>query len=332
MIKYLVIRFSSIGDIVLTSPVIRCLKEQVEDSEIHYLTRPAYLNILKENPHITKVHALEDNMNTTVASLKNENFDYIIDLQNNFRSLNIKRSLKKMYFTVHKQNIKKWLMVNLKINTFSIKHIVERYLDTVRIFDVVNDEKGLDYYIPDEDEIDTGIFPDSFKQGYIVLVTGAKHHTKKLEVNQLINIARDLKYPLVLSGGMEDRDTGKIISDALADRLIFNGCGTWNINQSASVIRQSVCIITHDTGMMHIAAAFKKPIVTVWGNTTPAFGMSAYIPDNLSVNFEVSGLKCRPCSKLGKKACPKDHFRCMRDHNTGTIAETANRLFSGSAQ
>src|SRR6056297_2802800 len=109
MVKFLVIRFSSIGDIVLTTPVVRGLHLQVEGAEIHYLTKPGYASLLTANPYITKVHTLAEHLPDTVTTLKTEEFDYIIDLQNNLRSLQIKRALKRMYFTVHKLNLKKWL-------------------------------------------------------------------------------------------------------------------------------------------------------------------------------------------------------------------------------
>jgi ADP-heptose:LPS heptosyltransferase len=123
------------------------------------------------------------------------------------------------------------------------------------------------------------------------------------------------------------KDDGEKIKISLPQKSIYNGCGLWSINQSASVISQSNCVIAPDTGMMHVAAAFKKKIITIWGNTTPRFGMYSYLPDSQSIDFEVENLKCRPCSKLGKDTCPKKHFKCMTEHDSGKIAEVANKLF-----
>lgn len=327
MVKFLVIRFSSIGDIVLTSPLVRCLKNQVENTEIHFLVKPAFTEILKGNPHITKIHELSRIQNETVAVLKEENFDYILDLQNNVRSINIKRTLKRMYFTVDKLNLKKWLLVNFRINRMPGIHIVDRYLATVKVFDVLNDNKGLDYFIPENEKIPISRLPNLFHKGFIVLVMGAKHNTKKLPPEKLIEIAGELEHPLILIGGKEDEQEGELLIAALPEKPIFNGCGKWTINESASVIQHSECVITHDTGMMHIAAAFKKRIITIWGNTIPLFGMYAYQANPKSIDFEVNGLRCRPCSKLGKKSCPRKHFRCMADQDTGRIARAANDLF-----
>lgn len=327
MVKYLVIRFSSIGDIVLTTPLIRSLKEQVENAEVHFLTKKQFAPILQANPYIKKVHLLADNSQQTIHDLKKEQFDYVLDLQNGIRSVNIKRSLKRMYFTVNKLNIRKWLMVNFKVNRLPDKHIVDRYLETVKFFDVKNDKKGLDYFIPDEDLIDHGSLPEAIKKGYIALVIGAQHATKRLPTEQLILLITKLKYPVLFVGGPEDNTRAEEIIQASPNATIYNACGKYSINQSASVIQQSNCVITNDTGMMHIAAAFKKRIITIWGNTIRDFGMYAHLPGEGSVDFEVNDLSCRPCSKLGFEKCPKKHFDCMMKQDISSIASKANLLF-----
>lgn len=328
MVKFLVIRFSSIGDIVLTTPLVRALKTQVDEADVHFLTKPAYREILSSNPYLSKVHTLSENTTRTVAVLKEESFDYIIDLQNNIRSLRIKRALRRMYFTVNKLNLLKWLLVNFRINRMPDLHIVDRYMATARLFDVKDDGKGLDYFIREDETVPIAALPEKFQSGYAVFAIGAKHETKKMPEEKLISLIPGIRLPVILVGGPEDREAGSRITNALSGLPVYNGCGTWSVNGSASVIRNSLGVITHDTGMMHIAAAFRKKIITVWGNTVPAFGMYAYRPDPDSVSFEVEGLSCRPCSKLGKKTCPKKHFRCMTEQDPGKIAESAHRLFS----
>ncbi len=327
MVKYLVIRFSSIGDIVLTTPLIRCLKKQVEGAEVHFLTKKQFVPILSANPYLDKIHVLADNSQKTIHELKHEQFDYILDLQNSIRSVNIKRSLKRMYFTVNKINLKKWLMVNFKINKLPDKHITDRYIETARLFDVQRDGKGLDYFIPEEDRLTKDLLPDYCQNGFISLVIGAQHSTKRMPGEQLTKLVGMLKHPVILVGGPEDKDRSDQVIQACPDAQIFSACGKYSINQSASLIEQSNCVISNDTGMMHIAAAFKKKVITTWGNTIPEFGMYAYLPGEGSVDFEVPGLSCRPCSKLGFDKCPKKHFNCMQQQNIPAIAEAANRLF-----
>ena len=145
-LKILIIRFSSIGDIVLTTPVIRCIKQQLPNVEIHYLTKRNFKSILSSNPNIDKLHLLEETLSATISSLKAEKFDLIIDLHHNLRTLIIKIKLGVKSSSFDKLNWQKWLLVNLKINRMPDVHLVDRYFATVRFLGVKNDEKALDYY------------------------------------------------------------------------------------------------------------------------------------------------------------------------------------------
>jgi ADP-heptose:LPS heptosyltransferase len=317
MKKILIIRFSSIGDIVLTTPVVRCLKLQLPDTEIHYLSKKSFQSILENNPYITKVHTIEKDIKEIADVLKKENFDCIVDLHNNLRSLHIKGILRKPATVFKKLNFKKWLLVNFKTNVMPAVHVVDRYMQTIEKFGIKNDQKGLDYFIPKKDEVSTQTFPVTHQNGYIGFVIGAKHFTKQLPIEKIISICKKLNQPIILLGGKEDAERGELISKAVGS-AIYNACGVYNLNQSASIIRQATKIISHDTGLMHIAAAFQKEIISVWGNTVPAFGFSPYLPAPASKMVEVQGLSCRPCSKIGYDQCPKGHFKCMKE-----IDETA---------
>jgi len=332
MIKFLIVRFSSIGDIILTTPVIRHLKQQVEESEIHYLTKSDFTSILEANPYVDHVHSLNGNMSAIIKELKIVGIDYIIDLHRNTRSARIKFGLKRMDFSVNKLNIKKWLYVNLKINRLPDLHLVDRNLDTIRSFISGKDERGLDYFIPDEYRVPLSSLPPEYQKGYIGLAVGAQHQTKKLPVESLIELCSKLSFPVIILGSEADINTGNVIKRNLPGKNILNTSGMYNIHQSASLVKQATLLITHDTGLMHIGAAFKKKIISVWGNTVPAFGMYPYNADPLSAVFEVPDLKCRPCSKIGYQKCPKKHFRCMIDQDISGIARTANRLLQVTAQ
>lgn len=311
---------------MLTTPVLRCLKEQVEDAELHFLTKKEFLPVIRANPFIDKIHILDGNMHALLQSLKVEQFDYIIDLHRNLRSLRVKSSLRIMSFTVDKINFAKFLMIRFKINRLPDKHIVDRYMETVSVFDVTNDGKGLDYFIPPKDEVELSSLPGSFRNGYVAFVIGAMHGTKQMPLGKMINICRELDLPVILLGGQREKWMGKEI-DAQTGDQVLNTCGQYNINQSASLIRQSRVVITHDTGLMHIAAAFHKKILSVWGHTIPAFGMYPYLPDRASKIFEVTGLPCRPCTKIGRKKCPRGHFRCMNDIDHTEIVRTARKIY-----
>lgn len=326
MVKFLVIRFSSIGDIVLTTPVVRCLKNQVEGAEVHYLTKRSFSSILAHNPYIDKVHVLEDSLGKVIQELKKENFDYIIDLHHNLRSSIVKSRLRILAFSFKKLNIEKWLMVKFKINKLPEKHIVDRYFETLRLFDVENDQKGLDFFVEPADEIDICTLPETHLQGYIGFVIGAKHNTKKLPAPKIISLIKKMNLPVVLLGGKEDIAEAETISSQ-TNGLCFDACGKYNLGQSASLVRQANLIITHDTGLMHIASAFHKKIISVWGNTIPQFGMYPYLPAPDSQVMEVNGLKCRPCSKIGYPACPLKHFNCMNLQDEEKIEGLVKKMF-----
>ena len=312
MQKILIIRFSSIGDIILTTPVIRCLKQQQPDTEIHYVTKNAFKTLLDNNPYLHKVHGIEKDITEIVSVLKEENFDAIVDLHNNLRSLQLKYQLRKPATVFKKLNFRKWLLVRFKINIMPPLHVVDRYMQTVAHWGIQNDYKGLDYFIPVKDEVNIQNLPITHQNGYIGFVIGAKHFTKQLPVEKVISICQKLNQPLVLLGGKEDRERGEIISKSVGP-LIYNACGIYNLNQAASLVKQATRILSHDTGLMHIAAAFKKEIISVWGNTVPAFGFTPYGASPSSKIVEVTGLSCRPCSKIGYDKCPKGHFKCMRE-------------------
>lgn len=310
-LKVLIIRFSSIGDIVLTSPVVRCLKTQRPDVEVHYLTKKDYAWLLNDNPYIDKLHLLEGNLWKKIIELRKEQFDIVIDLHNNLRTLQIKTGLGVQSHSFNKLNWEKWLLVNLKINALPNVHIVDRYMETVRSLGIKNDNRGLDYFIPYRDIFEREWLPQTHQKGYVAFAIGGQHETKKLPVKRMIELCQKINYPIVLLGGKEDLINGQAIEQALGNELILNACGKYNFNQSASVVQQADIVFTHDTGLMHVAAAFKKKVYSIWGNTIPDFGMYPY--QTQFVLLENHRLRCRPCSKIGHNKCPHGHFKCMNE-------------------
>lgn len=311
-VKILIIRLSSIGDIVLTSLVVRCLKNQIENAEIHFVSKRQYVCILKSNPYIDKVHALEENLGDLIQEIASEKFDYIIDLHNNFRSARLKRNIKAKSFSVNKLNWHKMLLIRFKINRLPHKHIVDRYIETAAPLHIINDGKGLDYFIPEKDEFKKANLPAPFQNGYVAFVIAGTYATKKLPVEKISEICQKTNFPVILLGGKTEFDEGeKVLSQSKGN--VLNYAGKISLNKSASLVRDAKVVLTNDTGLMHIAAAYKKKILSFWGNTVADFGMTPYLPDPASKQLEVEHLKCRPCSKLGFQKCPKKHFKCMNE-------------------
>ncbi len=317
--KVLIVRFSSIGDIVLTTPVVRCLKQQVDNIEIHYLTKNNFISVIENNPYIDKIHTIGNDLKSLIPLLKQENFDLVIDLHHNVRTLRLKYFLGKKSVSFNKLNWKKFLITTFKINKLPKQHIVDRYLETINFLGVLNDNKGLDYFISSKDEVDiASMLPVHYLNGYYALVIGGSYYTKQIPINKLKQICEKSSLPLVLLGGKEDVDVASELHKAFPTQTL-NMCGKMSLNQSASIIKQSKKVITSDTGLLLIAAAYKKDIISIWGNTIPEFGMGPYMAGDDSQIVEVNHLSCRPCSKLGYRKCPKGHFKCMNEIDLSPI-------------
>jgi len=332
-VKVLIIRFSSIGDIVLTTPVIRCLKQQIPGVSIHYFTKLQYKDIVANNPYIDKVHYLRDYLGPAIEELKKEKFDYVIDLHHNLRTWRVKKALATKSYSFDKLNFKKWLLVNFKINLMPDKSIVERYVATVKPLGVKNDTMGLDYFIPESVKLKRDDIPMSHWLGYAVCVIGGSYFTKKLPIEQWKKFCDRVPFPVILMGGAEDKEDGRSI--AASDPVkIYNSCGKFSLNESAELIKHAKIVVSNDTGLMHIAAAFQKPVISFWGNTSPTMGMFPYYGYNnlgerialQSKIFENISLNCHPCSKIGYNKCPKGHFKCMNELNMTDVVEIFKKI------
>jgi heptosyltransferase-2 len=319
-VKILLIRFSSIGDIVLTSPVSRILKTQVPGIIVHYLTRKKFKSLLEFDPFIDQIHLFDENLGFIINELKKEKFDLILDLHNNLRSRVISLAINRPTVHFPKENILKWLYVRFKKDYLPHTHIVDRYLKTAEILGVVNDNQGLGFYPCDCESVTETDLPEAFRnKKFIIFSIGGTHSTKRMPAKKWNEILSWIPAPVIIIGGKEDQEAGEQIvgeNPGFPGQHIWNACGQFSIGGSSYLIRMSSLVITHDTGMMHIAAAFKKPTVAIWGNTTPRLGMYPYQTEYISL--EVNDLPCRPCSKIGFSACPEVHFQCMEKQNTGS--------------
>ena len=313
--KILVIRFSSIGDNVLITPVLRCLNEQIVDAEIHVLVKPAFAMVHLNNPHVSKVWLWEKGV---MQRLKEEHFDHIVDLHHNLRSLRVKLALRRPSTSFPKLNLEKLLLVRFGINHLPQKHVVDRYFEAIESIGVKNDGKGLDYFIAKQQELENADIPMSHWAGYVACVIGGSYATKQLPASKWIEFCALSNYPIILLGGAEDRSLGEQIAQEFPVR-VYNACGKFSLNESAYLISKARVVVSNDTGLMHVAAAYQKPIVSLWGNTSPEMGMYPYFDYNnvqerqssKLIILENKDLHCHPCSKMGYAQCPKKHFRCM---------------------
>ncbi len=327
--KVLVIRFSSIGDIVLTTPVYRGLKKQI-DAEVHLLTKIAFAMTVKHNPYIDKIHTIEKDIDEVIDGLLAEKYDYVIDLHNNLRTLRTKRKLKIPGTSFNKLNIQKWLLTNFKTDYMGDEpHIVYRYMAAANALGVEYDGQGMDFFIADEDVVDVaGETEGILEPGkYVSLAIGASMPTKAFVREQLGQLLTLISLPVAILGGPAELELGEALADSF-DHVV-NFAGKTSLQGSASVLRQSSVLIAPDTGLMHMAAALDHPVISIWGNTVPRFGMTPFYKDDSETKWhivEVEGLKCRPCSKIGYNKCPKRHFKCILELDINRIAELANGI------
>ena len=313
MKKALLIRLSSIGDIVLTSPVVRCLKKQL-NCEVHYLTKGRYGEILACSPYIDKHWQYEED--GLSDKLRKEAFDLVLDLHKNLRTKSLIRKLKPEHWvSFDKLNVKKWIYVRTKWNLLPDKHLVDRYFEAVQPLAIKNDGKGLDYFLPEDDSLSLPPLPDD----YAVIVLGAAHKTKMPELELWLSATRNSHFQFVLIGTEAEQKIAQKLAESRSNCL--NLCSTTSLHGSAAVIRKARLVLTPDTGMMHVAAAFERNIISIWGNTDPAFGMYPYFPDNTHATDRKLQkiIACRPCSKIGSSHCPRKHFHCMRQQDLGLL-------------
>jgi ADP-heptose:LPS heptosyltransferase len=325
--KILLIRLSSIGDIVLTSPVARCIRTQRPDCEVHFATKAAYADLVRFDPHVSDVHEFRGDGPDLIRRLRAERFDMVVDLHASVRTWWLTRALGRPTITYCKHRVARWLRVTLRLNTLPTDHVVDRYVAPLEALGVRNDGLGLALHIPPERCADPSHLPESHRRGYVALAVGAAHATKRLPLHRLIGIAQELERPVVLIGGPGDAAVAAQIADAVGHR-VHNAVGRYDLLASASLLRDAAAVIAHDSAAMHIAAAFQRPVVSVWGSTIPAFGMGPYLPQHpeRAAIVEVPSVACRPCTTIGRARCPKGHLRCLELHDHVQIAQLARAM------
>ena len=312
-LKILIIRFSSIGDIILTTPIIRCLKKQL-NADIDFLIKNQYSSLLHANPNINKIISLRNNTKSTLEILRSNKYDIVIDLQNNFRSLKFRLGLGVKSYVYSKQNFKRWVLIYFGIDLLK-NHIVDRYFQAVANLKVYNDNKGIDFFIKDTPKIDFNV-----NQDYICWCIGSAHNRKKLSALQISRAISKIDLPLVFLGGDQDKEISIKIMQSSKSKNIYDLCGVTTIEESAYIIKKSQLVLTNDTGMMHIASAFSNPIISFWGCTKPSLGFGVYNASKESRNI-ITPISKRPCSKHGKY-CRFQSKGCIKEIDSKTISES----------
>ena len=301
--KILIIRFSAIGDIVLTTPVMRALKQWNSDVEIHYITKKQNIGLLEGHPSVDHLHAWDDGV---PAALQHQTFDLILDLHNNWRSWRIRWALKGPVKTFYKANWERFLWVHLGIKK-RFPTAVDRYLKTILHLGI---EGNFPLFFPNTLEPQKLHEPTEWKGTYQVMVLGAAHATKRIPEDKML-LWMNPQDRWIFVGGPGEQEQGERLA-AKNPTTWVNAAGLCSFRESAWILEHASHIIAGDTGMMHLACAFPVPLTVVWGSTSGDLGMPA-LSQAAVTNKIVPNLDCWPCTKRGKDRCPKGHFRCMTE-------------------
>ena len=300
--------------------MIRALHKQL-NAELHFVTKTRYAELLKHSPYLEQVHTLESDINELTKDLKELAFDHVIDLHKNWRSKKLIRALGRKHSSYNKRSIDRWILVHLKIDRLKNQHIVDRYFTAVQFLNVKNDNAGLDLFFSDASQLPTELK----EKDYAVVVIGTQHATKDIPEKLIVDTLDKLKVRIVLVGGKEHLDSGLKI-EAESTCHILNYVGKTDLLTSAKIIEHAQYVIAPDTGMMHIAAALKKPLVAIYGSTSSKLGFTPYLAQIPFAIVENTSLSCRPCTKMGRDVCPKGHFNCMNELKSNTIVEKISSL------
>jgi len=303
----LIVRLSSLGDVLLATPLLRSLRKQNPSLQIDFLVRAEYAELLSLNPNISSLHLFSRNdveNKKLKIKLMEMRYDCIIDLQNNLRSKILLNNLDSEVFTFNKKRFEKVLLVHMKINLLKeAAQIPVRYAETVPGFQL--DNEGLDLFLP------ANVLPRiSANQKYVGLCPGARHFSKRWPKENFISLGKKLReegFPVALFGGKSDLEICAEIAEAIPGSIDLSTDD--KILQIARDMQQCKAIVCNDSGLMHTACAVKVPVVAIYGSTVREFGFTPYGCKNIIL--ENNSVSCRPCSHIGKKKCPQKHFRCM---------------------
>jgi lipopolysaccharide heptosyltransferase II len=335
--KILVIRASSIGDILLATPLVRLLRQRFQKAQIDFVVKTQFADVLRSNPHIDNLYRL-DTKNGRIGlkqirkELCSNGYDLVVDIHNNFRSSYLRRQKGARIVTLRKYKFYRFLLVQFGWNIYrNIKPVYQRYIETVADYGIVDDNRGLEFFT-DQDEqkqIDEMLRQRGF-QGErltICMAPGASKETKRWPVERFANVAEQLiakhNAQIILLGDNHDAELTEKITASLGDEVI-DLAGHLDIMQAACALSRADVALTNDSGLMHLATALGKPTVAVFGSTVRELGFFPVGENNIVV--ENNSISCRPCTHIGRHKCPKKHFKCMMDISAAAVLDALEQV------
>jgi lipopolysaccharide heptosyltransferase II len=317
--------------VLLTTPLIRLIKNRFPESKIHFVTYERNVDILKHNLHLHRIIALSEKSVENVRNLiervsGTKDFDVIIDLQNTLKTRLITGALVGKVLRFNKRRLIKFKMVYLKYKPKEYELIPDLYIKTANQLGIDTDNMGLEFWLPSDNESGTYLSEKKIPDNCFGIAPGAYHYTKRFPLDKFIDIAKrlinDYEFEVILLGGQSDKE----ICDEIHKQLptCKNYAGRTTLVETSEYISKCRLVISNDTSIMHIAAARQIPVVAIYGSTIPELGFTPYKCIHRIVEAEVP---CRPCTHYGRRKCPQGHFKCMNDISVDTIMNEVRELF-----
>ena len=333
--RILIIRLSSFGDILLSTPLIRQIRKKFPDTVIDFAVRGKFSGILTDNPHLNNLHILQEpadfgTLKDYAERIKSVNYDIVIDIHKNFRSKYISSKSGADIYTWRLPRVKRWLLVNLKWNMLTeYPPVPLRYLSAVEELGVADDGEGLEFFFSDDSrqKAET-IHRDKNIQKSAVLAPGSRWFTKQWGVEKYIEIGKKLLNSnldsIIILGSKDEQTICHDVCIGIGEHC-YNFAGETDFDLAGALIAKSDVFIGNDSGLGHLAAAVKTPSVIIFGCTVKEFGF--FLFRNKSVVLEANA-KCRPCSHIGRSSCPKKHFKCMENISVDDCLKAVRNFFS----
>jgi len=329
--KILVIRFSAIGDIILTTPVIRALKKQYPNAEIHYLTKKRHVDLVKYNPYLNRVITFDPehtSLYSLIVQLRQQQYDWVIDLHKNLRSTMIRTFLSAKRTTTYTKGYwRRFLLIQFKYQSAKpYSHVIDKYFSRIKKYGVNNDQQGTEVFYPRE--LKEGIKKLFSLSGneIVAICPGASYFTKRWTKDGFEEVGRALikeGKKVVCLGAESEKELCEGIAHAIGARSL---AGKLNLLEAAYVLQSSSLAITNDSGLLHLAESQNTPVVAIFGSTVEELGFFSSLKESVIVqNKEIN---CRPCHGKGKNKCPKSHFNCMKKNDKKQVLSEVFRILA----
>ncbi len=340
--KILIIRFSSLGDVILASPLIRVLRQAYPEARIDFAVKSEFSDVLRFNQNLSTIlelgSPLREELRALAIRVRSIGYDLILDIHNSLRSRYLRLSARaRAVNVVNKRILARLALVNLKRNFYrGTVSVPERYLETVKRYGVSDDGAGLEVEVPGETAEAVRAMLGKYELDRYPTVVGlvpmAKHFTKQWPSERFVEFgvqfARRNKSKIILFGPREGTDTcgdiAQMINAEVGSTAAVSLAGMLSILEVAAALDHCTLVVSNDSGLMHLAAARKRKVVAVFGSTVKEFGFFPYGTE--SIVLERNGLSCRPCSHIGLERCPKGHFRCMKEIQAADAVAAAEQL------